>query len=119
MLLALTDTIDWPTAFLGCLKAGVIAVPVNTLLTEDDYRFMLADSRAKLLVVSEVLYPKFEKLIAEKSDFKQVIVSGDNAHGHEKFEDLITSVEVALKELVAKPSEVLALAGTVLDAWAA
>ena len=64
VLIALLDTIDWPTAFLGCLKAGVIAVPVNTLLTEDDYRFMLADSRARCLVVSEVLYPQFEKLIA-------------------------------------------------------
>ncbi len=59
------DTIDWPTAFLGCLKAGIIAVPVNTLLTEDDYRFMLADSRAKCLVVSEALFPKFEKLIKQ------------------------------------------------------
>ena len=44
------DTIDWPTAFLGAIKAGVVAVPVNTLLTEDDYRFMLEDSRARLLV---------------------------------------------------------------------
>ena len=67
VLMALTDTVDWPTAFLGCLKAGIIAVPVNTLLTEDDYRFMLADSRAKCLVVSEVLFPKFEKLIAAMS----------------------------------------------------
>ena len=63
VLLALLDTVDWPIAFLGCLKAGIIAVPVNTLLTEDDYRFMLADSRAKCLVVSEALFPKFEKLI--------------------------------------------------------
>ena len=63
--MALTDTVDWPTAFLGCLKAGIIAVPVNTLLTEDDYRFMLADSRAKCLVVSEALFPKFEKLIGK------------------------------------------------------
>ena len=47
VLIALLDTIDWPTAFLGCLKAGVVAVPVNTLMTEDDYRFMLADSRAR------------------------------------------------------------------------
>ena len=58
VLIALADTVDWPTAFLGCLKAGIIAVPVNTLLTEDDYRFMLADSRAKCLVVSEALFPK-------------------------------------------------------------
>ena len=51
ILLALLDTIDWPTAFLGAVKAGVVPVPVNTLMTEDDYRFMLADSRARLLVV--------------------------------------------------------------------
>ncbi len=57
ILICLLDTIDWPTAFLGAIKAGVVAVPVNTLLTEDDYRFMLADSRAKLLVVSEALIP--------------------------------------------------------------
>ena len=55
ILLALLDTIDWPTAFLGAIKAGVVPIPVNTLMTEDDYRFMLADSRAKVLVVSEAL----------------------------------------------------------------
>src|SRR5262245_21694320 len=87
VVLALLDTIDWPTAFLGCLKAGVIAVPVNTLLTEDDYRFMLADSRAKCLVVSEALYPRFEKLIKESKDLAHVIVSGKDAHGHKRFED--------------------------------
>ncbi len=58
ILICLLDTIDWPTAFLGALKAGVVAVPVNTLMTEDDYRFMLADSRARMLVVSEALYPQ-------------------------------------------------------------
>ncbi len=63
ILICLLDTIDWPTAFLGAIKAGVVAVPVNTLLTEDDYRFMLDDSRARLLVVSEELYPKFAKAI--------------------------------------------------------
>jgi benzoate-CoA ligase len=91
VLIALTDTIDWPTAFLGCLKAGVVAVPVNTLMTEEDYRFMLADSRARVLVVSEVLYPKFQKLIDECPDLEQVIVSGDSAHGLKRFEDLISA----------------------------
>ena len=67
MLICLLDTIDWPTAFLGCLKAGVVAVPVNTLMTEDDYRFMLADSRARVLVVSDALYPKFEQADRERA----------------------------------------------------
>ncbi len=74
VLLAMLDTVDWPTAFLGCLKSGIVAVPVNTLLTEDDYRFMLTDSRAKCLVVSEALFPKFEKLIKECPDLEHVIV---------------------------------------------
>ncbi len=93
VLMALLDTIDWPTAFLGCLKAGIIAVPVNTLLTEDDYRFMLADSRAKCLVVSEALFPKFEKLIKESPDLEHVIVSGTTPHGYRLFEDVIGADE--------------------------
>jgi benzoate-CoA ligase family protein len=93
VLMAMLDTIDWPTAFLGCLKSGIIAVPVNTLLTEDDYRFMLADSRAKCLVVSEALFPKFEKVIKDCPDLEHVIVSGDNPHGFRLFEDLIGADE--------------------------
>jgi benzoate-CoA ligase family protein len=98
VLLALTDTVDWPTAFLGCLKSGIVAVPVNTLLTEDDYRFMLADSRAKALVVSEALFPRFEKIIKESPDLDHVIVSGTNpqkldAKGYRLFDDIIGSDE--------------------------
>src|SRR5213082_3415482 len=70
ILIALTDTIDWPTAFLGAIKAGIVPVPVNTLMTEDDYRFMLADSRAKLLVVSEALLGKFAGLIGASADLE-------------------------------------------------
>jgi benzoate-CoA ligase family protein len=91
ILLCLTDTIDWPTAFLGAVKAGVVAVPVNTLLNENDYRFMLADSRAKLLVVSEELYGRFAPLIKTCPDLKAVIVSGPDAHGHGRLEDLLES----------------------------
>ena len=98
VLIALLDTIDWPTAFLGCLKAGVVAIPVNTLMTEDDYRFMLTDSRARMLVVSDALYPRFENLIKACPDLEHVVVSGDNAqgyqqHGHQTFEELIAAAK--------------------------
>jgi len=93
VLMAMLDTIDWPTAFLGCLKSGIVAVPVNTLLTEDDYAFMLADSRAKCLVVSEALYQRFEKLIKASKNLEHVIVSGDNTHGHKRFEDLLQAAK--------------------------
>ena len=93
ILLALLDTIDWPTAFLGAIKAGIVPIPVNTLMTEDDYRFMLADSRAKVLVVSEALLPKFANLIGSSPDLMHVIVAGTNAGGHRLFEDLIANAD--------------------------
>src|SRR5256886_7477496 len=94
ILLALLDTIDWPTAFLGAIKAGVVPIPVNTLMTEDDYRFMLADSRAKVLVVSEALLPKFANLIGSSADLMHVVVSGENGAGHRRLEDLLASAEL-------------------------
>jgi benzoate-CoA ligase len=91
VLLCLTDTVDWPTAFLGAIKSGIVPVPVNTLLTEDDYRFMLADSRARALIVSEAIYPKFERLIASSPELAHVIVSPGGAHGHRGFDDMIAA----------------------------
>jgi benzoate-CoA ligase family protein len=89
ILICLLDSIDWPTAFLGAIKAGVVPVAVNTLLTEDDYRFMLEDSRARLLVVSEELYSKFAKTIGACANLAHVVVSGENGHGHPRFEELL------------------------------
>src|SRR6202050_4748457 len=82
IIICLLDGIDWPTAFLGAIKAGVVPVPLNTLLTEADYRFMLEDSRARALIVSEELFPKFASLIGTCPDLADVVVSGDNGFGH-------------------------------------
>ena len=93
ILICLLDDIDWPTAFLGAIKAGVVPVPVNTLLTAEDYRFMLDDSRARLLVVSEELFPKFADLIGPSADLTHVVVSGVNGHGHPRFEDMLAGAK--------------------------
>ena len=97
ILICLFDGIDWPTAFLGAIKAGVVAVPVNTLMTEDDYRFMLRDSRARALVVSEPLYGKFADAIKESDDLDHVIVSGNDAHAHLSFARLMAEADIPAK----------------------
>jgi benzoate-CoA ligase family protein len=89
ILICLTDTIDWPTSFLGAIKAGVVAVPVNTLISEAEYRFMLEDSRGRLLIVSEELYPRFANLIGSCPDLEHILVSGNRGFGHPLFEDAL------------------------------
>ncbi len=56
--LCMLDTVEFPAAFLGAIALGAVPVPLNTLLTTDDYRYQLHDSRARVLVASDALLPK-------------------------------------------------------------
>src|SRR5450830_1459145 len=40
------DTVDFPIVFLGAIRAGVVPVPLNTLLTAEQYAYILGDCRA-------------------------------------------------------------------------
>jgi len=55
LALLLYDTVDFPVAFWGSVRAGIIALPLNTLLTADQYAYILGDSRASAIVVAAPL----------------------------------------------------------------
>ena len=64
VMLLLHDTADFPAIFFGAIRAGAVPVPVNTMLTTDDYAFMLADSRARVVFVSDALFDKLAPALA-------------------------------------------------------
>jgi len=64
VLLAMQDNNLWPVSFLGCLFAGVVPVAVNTLLTADDYGYMLSHSRAQLVLTSSSALPALQAALA-------------------------------------------------------
>jgi benzoate-CoA ligase len=76
VLLLMLDGNDWPVSFLGAMYAGVVPVAVNTLLTADDYAYMLEHSRAQAVLVSGALLPALSAAMV-KSDHEvaKVIVS--------------------------------------------
>ena len=76
VLLLQLDSIDFPIAFFGAIKAGLVAVPVNTLLTTDDYQYMLQDSRARALVVSAELLPVVAPILDHLPALHHIIVTG-------------------------------------------
>ncbi len=65
VLLLMHDCHDWPVSFLGALHAGVVPVAVNTLLTAEDYAYMLRHSRAQLVLVSAALLPVLQGAMAQ------------------------------------------------------
>ena len=91
-MLCLLDTIDFPTAFLGSIQAGIVPIAANTLLTTADYDFMLGDSRAKALVVSEALWPQFASIVKKHKTLRHVIISGKDGKGYPCLGDLMKGV---------------------------
>ena len=80
--IAMLDSADWVALFLGAIKAGIVPVAMNTLLTPADYDYQLKDSRARALFFSEPLAKSFEGL--KCPDLKHVV-------GHAELKKLISS----------------------------
>jgi benzoate-CoA ligase len=97
VLMVMQDSVDFPVAFLGALYAGIVPVPVNTLLTSDDYAYMLAHSRAQAVLVSAALLPAVGAAWAAAKDKPPVIVSGGAApaDGTRSFNSLLDAAPLA------------------------
>ena len=98
------DTVDFPVVFLGAMRAGIVPVPLNTLLTTEQYAYVLADCRARVLFVSEALFPVVKDIVGRMNDLECVIVSGENAFAHK-----------LLSEELARESDTFTTAATHAD----
>jgi benzoate-CoA ligase len=106
VMLCLHDTIDFPTAFLACIKAGIVPIAVNTLLTASDYAYMLTDSRARALVVSAPLLPTIAPLLPKQSGIEHVIVSKGDATTHRSFDALLEAGAPIFEAVSTCPDDV-------------
>ena len=75
MMMILHDTIDFPIAFLGAIRAGVTPVPINTLLAAEQVAYMLEDSRAEALCISRACLASFGKVVAAAQHLRLILVS--------------------------------------------
>jgi benzoate-CoA ligase len=81
ILLLLPDCNDWPVAFLGALHAGVVPIPVNTLLTAADYAYMVHHSGASAAIVSHALLGTLREALSKVSNTScnLLIVAGSSS----------------------------------------
>jgi benzoate-CoA ligase family protein len=97
--MCMLDTFDFPCVFFGAIRMGAVPVPLNTLLTTDDYGFMLRDSRARVLVVSDALLSKVEPAIARAPALDRVVVAASPVGGgrgtHASLDDLLSTASPA------------------------
>ncbi|CAM5293139.1 benzoate-CoA ligase family protein [Eoetvoesiella caeni] len=77
VLLLMHDTIDWPVVFLGALHAGVVPVAINTLLTPDDYAYIMEHSRCQAAFISAPLLTNLQSAmaIAPDNEIRHIVIS--------------------------------------------
>ncbi|MEM7043177.1 MAG: benzoate-CoA ligase family protein [Pseudomonadota bacterium] len=100
------DQIEFPVIFWGALKAGVVPVPINTLLSTDIYKAILDDSRASTLFVSKALWPTVKPALESNRHVRKVIMIGGAEDGAESFDAFMKGAPI--EETVAVSGDELA-----------
>jgi 4-hydroxybenzoate-CoA ligase len=103
--LIMLDTVDFPVVFLGAMRAGIVPVPLNTMLTTEQYAYVLADCRARVLFISAALLPAVDDMLGRLPDLEHVIVVGGDASGRKRLADEISDESRNFATIATHPEE--------------
>lgn len=77
VMLCMSDGVEMLATLLGCFRAGIIAVPISTMLTGKETGILLADSRARVLVCTSEYATIVGPAVQASPDVVEVFVVGD------------------------------------------
>ncbi len=122
VLIRLPNSLDYPTAFLGAMKRGAIAVPTSTLLVAEEVRYLAEDSGATVLVIHKSMWPELSQELERIGQLQHVILAGEGqvpeAAGHLELHDLpallsaIDACEPAARTRADDPAYLVYTSGT-------
>jgi long-chain acyl-CoA synthetase len=84
--LLLSNTPDFPVAYFGALRAGLVAVPLNPGCTTSELRWTLGDSGARAVVVRSAGHDAVVPLAGELDALEHVLVAGVDGEWHDLLE---------------------------------
>jgi len=94
--LLLPDSPEWCAAFFGAIKMGAVAVPLNTMLMPENYKYLLNDSRARVLVVDAALLDRVQKIRSELKYLAHIVVVGGREEGCVSYHDALQTASNCL-----------------------
>jgi 4-hydroxybenzoate-CoA ligase len=110
--LLLPDTVDYPVAFWGAIRAGIVVIPLNTWLKPEQYAYILADSRVSLIVAATELAKPLAPIIEAAPYLQDVVLVGGTTADKAAFPQ--HAVHLFEQLLVAEKADVFA-APTISD----
>jgi benzoate-CoA ligase len=90
VVLLLLDLPEYVYSFFGAIKVGAVPIPTSTLFKPPDYEYILNDSRARVIVISEALLPQLQAIPRGNLRYlRDVVVVGAAPVGTHEFGALI------------------------------
>jgi 4-hydroxybenzoate-CoA ligase len=97
IMILMLDVPQFLGIFYGAIKIGAIPIPVNTMMTPDDYEYYLNDSRAKVLVISEPLMPLVAQIKGNLPYLRDLIVISEKEGPYIPFKQKYKHAPVDIK----------------------
>ncbi len=91
------DSVYFPAVFWGAIKAGIIPIPINIMLHTAGYRYLMSDSRAQAVIVSETLLDEVRPALREQPFLDNVIVDGTPGPGEQGLKALLDDASNTLE----------------------
>ena len=92
------DRPEWVTTFFATTKIGGVVLGMNTLLTTEEYDYILKDARVRVLVIHDSLLELVEPILRNHNILSKVIVIGaDEGANYTTFNDWIDSEDNKLE----------------------
>jgi 4-hydroxybenzoate-CoA ligase len=110
--LLLPDTVDTPVAYWGTIRAGSVAIPLNTFLNVAQYAYILADSRASALIAAAPLAQAIWPIVKHLPHLETVILVGAIEDDRASFPGRAVHL---FEDVIAKASAELFTAETLSD----
>lgn len=85
VMILMLDVPQFYAMFWAAVRIGAIPVPVNTMLTPDDYEYYLNDSRARAIAVSQELLPLVNQIKGDLHYLRDLVVISETEGAHIPF----------------------------------
>ena len=91
VVFSVVDGLDFPALFLGAMKIGAIAIPINTYLKPDDYRYYIADSEAATVIADHTIAPVISGLRHDLPSLRNLFCARERVPGIDHFDDVLST----------------------------
>ena len=97
VLILMLDVPQLYAIFWGAIRIGAVPIPVNTMLTPDDYEYYLNDSRARVLVISDEFIPLIREIKGDLHYLRDIIVISETYGAYPPFRQMYQQAPATLK----------------------